>query len=68
MNSGVVCRRCQKLGRTMCSCWLEWGTVVPIRQIVRPPDEEVGVAVSGTGKTLESRIGDVPASSPSDRG
>ena len=60
--------RNQKLGRTVCSCWLEWGTVVPIRQIVGPAGKEVGVAVSATGKTLERRIGDVPTSSPSDRG
>jgi hypothetical protein len=42
MKSGIVCRKCQKLGRAACSCWLEWGEVVPIRRVCRPPEEEAG--------------------------
>ena len=30
MKSRIICRKCQKLGRPVCTCWSEWGLVVPI--------------------------------------
>ena len=55
MNSGIVCRKCQRLGRAACFCWLEWGEVVPIRQVDRPPEEEAGAKASGARKAGENR-------------
>ena len=65
MNSGIVCRKCQRLGRAACFCWLEWGEVVPIRQVDRPPEEEAGAKASGARKAGENRRERMPAARPS---
>ena len=44
-----VCRKYRSLGRAACSCWLERGTVVPIREIGASPGAIMSeTAASGT--------------------
>jgi hypothetical protein len=68
MNSGIVCRKCQRLGRAACFCWLEWGEVVPIRQVGRAPEEEADAKASGARKPGENRRERMPAARPSGAG
>src|ERR1700731_1605596 len=38
MRSSIVCRRCQKLGRAVCACWLAgWAVAVSIKNVGLPP-------------------------------
>jgi hypothetical protein len=51
MNSNVVCKRCQRLGRAVCECWLGgWAAVVPIKNGL-PPAYVARVRTSSDGKT-----------------
>ena len=68
INSSIVCRKCQRLGRAACFCWLDWGEVVPIRQVGRAPEEEAGAKASGARKAGENRRERMPAARPSSAG
>jgi len=47
MNSSIVCRKCQKLGRAVCACWLAgWAVVVPIKDLGPPPAHAVDAIMS----------------------
>jgi hypothetical protein len=54
MRSSIVCRRCQKLGRAVCACWLAgWAVVVPIKN-VGLPRAHVAEAKMSTATTATS--------------
>src|ERR1700756_1084093 len=51
MWSSIICRKCQKLGRPMCTCWSERGVVATLKDVALPA---VGVKMSTTnGNTAE---------------
>src|SRR5690348_7344848 len=69
MRSSIVCRKCQKLGRAVCACWLAgWGVVVPIKDVGPPPAHAVdaimstaatttsGSAISGSASLIHDQV------------
>src|ERR1700739_2616946 len=51
MNRSIICRKCQKVGRPMCTCWSERGVVVTLKDVALPA---VGAKMSTTnGNTAE---------------
>ena len=56
MNSSIVCRKCQKLGRAVCACWLAGSAlVVPIKGLGLPPGHALE-AITSTATTSGSPI------------
>jgi len=69
MRSSIVCKKCQKLGRAVCACWLAgWAVVVPIKDLGLPPAHAVdalmstattttsGSAISGSGSFTHDQV------------
>jgi hypothetical protein len=70
MNSSIVCRKWQKLGRAVCACWLAGSAlVVPIKMVGVPPGHAVdaimrtattttsGSAIPGPGGVIYNQAG-----------
>ena len=58
MNSSIVCKKCQKLGRAVCACWLAgWAVVVPIKDVGLAPAHAVDAIVSTTSATATATSG-----------
>jgi hypothetical protein len=56
MKSSIVCRKCQKLGRAICACWLAGSAlVIPIKGLGLPQGHAV-TAIMTTGITSGSPI------------
>src|SRR5690349_11052681 len=68
MGSSIVCRKCQKVGRAACTCWLAgWAAVVPIRDARLNPAHAGGALTSTTGSTgtMTISISAISATAPS---
>jgi hypothetical protein len=53
MSSSIVCKRCQKLGRAVCACWLAgWAVVVPMKVGGLPPGQAGGAMTSTARPTV----------------
>jgi hypothetical protein len=63
MSSSIVCRKCQKLGRAVCACWLAGSAlVVPIKEVGLPPGHAVHATMSTattSGSPISGPVGEI---------
>jgi hypothetical protein len=63
MSSSIVCRKCQKLGRAVCACWLAGSAlVVPIKGLGRPQGHAVAAIMSTattSGSPISGPVGEI---------
>jgi hypothetical protein len=63
MNSRIVCRKCQKLGRAVCACWLAGSAlVIPIKGLGLPQGHAVAAMMSTattSGSPISGPVGEI---------